>query len=128
MKEYRSGFSVAASIGLQLCVCLAHRRVHEHAQDALHQDDRLLVSDRLQPGLPALQRAQTDAGKLAGRFVTGAVVTGLLDVAGNTTAIFHANHVSAPTWKITEGFFASTNKAVGRPTQRSCDGCRVRVP
>src|SRR5215204_7529180 len=64
-------------------------------------------------GLPALQSAHINAGRLARQTESGSGLLGNLDVLGTGLAIFEADHSSSPLslLKIAATFFDNTNKA-----------------
>ena len=65
-------------------------------RDGTHSQGAFITLHQPRTSLPALQGAHVDAGEVARQFETCASGMGLLDVQSNATAIFQADHASAP--------------------------------
>src|SRR5229473_6517885 len=70
-------------------------------------------------GIPALQRAHVDAGRLAGQAQPCAGLVRGVDIMGQRLAIFEADHSSSPVLKIAATFFDRTSSAAVSANARS---------
>src|ERR1700676_569520 len=70
-------------------------------------------------GIPALQGAHVDAGRLAGQAQPCAGLVRGVDIMGQRLAIFEADHSSSPVLKIAATFFDSTSSAAVSASARS---------
>src|SRR5258708_35129357 len=70
-------------------------------------------------GIPALQRAHVDAGRLAGQAQPCAGLVRGVDIMSQRLAIFEADHSSSPVLKIAATFFDRTSSAAVSASARS---------
>lgn len=70
-----------------------------------------IAADEICNGLPALQRAQVDAGGLSGGLQARTGGVRGVDVSGLRLAIFEADHSPSPLLKIAATFFDRTSEA-----------------